>query len=75
MRSRFSENLPVSQYLQTPPPHPGVPPQGYPPAPQRHGLAMPSLVLGVLGILFFPFGILALIFGFRTLSGIKTSLG
>ena len=42
---------------------------------KRHGLALWVLILGVIGILFFPMAIAAIVMGFIALSAIKKSQG
>lgn len=71
----------MSSYPPGPPypPAPGYPP-GFPPAPKTNGLALASMILGILGItvglclLFFPvMPILAVIFGHIGLGQIRTT--
>lgn len=65
----------MSQYLQTPAPAPQQYPQQPLPQPKRHGLALWVLICGVVGVVFFPLGIAAILMGFSALSGIKKSQG
>lgn len=63
----------MSQYIQTPPPP--VQHSAPPIRPSRHGLALPTLILGFLGLLVFPLGIVAVILGVMVIMGIKKSGG
>lgn len=63
----------MSQYIQTPPPP--VQHTAPPLRPSRHGLALPTLILGFLGLLFFLFGIIAVVLGVIAITGIKKSGG
>jgi hypothetical protein len=65
----------MSQYLQQPTPRMVPPGQAYYVPPQRHGLAIPSLIAGVLSIPMFVIAPIGLILGLIALVGIKKSRG
>ena len=64
----------MSQYIKQGPPPINTPP--IPTArPTRHGLALPTLILGIIGLVFFPLAFLALLLGVFCLIGVSKSQG